>query len=251
MANLDQVIDYTKLFQDVELATAIGQLKQNPAQLQQFLQGQQGKVYSDILKQKDSTFQKVYGDLTRASEAQESILMLDKRNKELAQIQKEIYNNQKGLADATTEDKNLASRKYEMNQWSIGDKNDTLFVFSSLFIVLSVLILLTGLWRLNLISAALCGGIASFFIVIFILIVIYRSNFTNVWRDKRYWNRKIYEGKYGKIPIPLCPGALSGIESGISSMEKGVQSGIASAGMVASSATQSVAKEVSSMAQKV
>ena len=45
MANLDQVIDYTKLFQDVELATAIGQLKQNPAQLQQFLQGQQGKVY--------------------------------------------------------------------------------------------------------------------------------------------------------------------------------------------------------------
>ncbi len=251
MANLDQVIDYTKLFQDVELATAIGQLKQNPAQLQQFLQGQQGKVYSDILKQKDSTFQKVYGDLTRASEAQESILMLDKRNKELAQIQKEIYNNQKGLADATTEDKNLASRKYEMNQWSIGDKNDTLFVFSSLFIVLSVLILLTGLWRLNLISAALCGGVASFFIVIFILIVIYRSNFTNVWRDKRYWNRRTFEGKYGKIPVPLCPGALSGIESGFSSLEKGVQSGIASTGMAFTSATQSVAKEVALMTQKV
>jgi hypothetical protein len=251
MANLDQVIDYTKLFQDVELAIAIGQLKQNPAQLQQFLQGQQGKVYSDIIKQKDSTFQKVYGDLTRASEAQESLLMLDKRNQELAQIQKEIYNNQKGLADATTEDKNLASRKYEMNQWSIGDKNDTLFVFSSLFIVLSVLILLTGLWRLNLISAALCGGVASFFIVIFILIVIYRSNFTNVWRDKRYWNRRSFEGKYGKIPIPLCPGALTGIESGVSSLEKGVQSGIATAGMAAASSTQSVAKEVSSMAQKV
>jgi hypothetical protein len=257
MANLEQVIDYTKLFQDVELATAIGQLKQNPAELQQFLQGQQGKVYSDILKQKDSTFQKVYGDLTRASEAQESILMLDKRNQELAQIQKEIYNNQKGLANATTEDKNLAGRKYEMNQWSIGDKSDTLFVFSSLFIVLSVLILLTGLWRLNLISAALSGGIASFFIVIFILIIIYRSNFTNVWRDKRYWNRRTFEGKYGKIPMPLCPGALSGIESGISSLEKDVQSGIAkadaaaaSAAMTVTSTTQSVANEISSMEQK-
>jgi hypothetical protein len=257
MANLEQVIDYTKLFQDVELATAIGQLKQNPAELQQFLQGQQGKVYSDILKQKDSTFQKVYGDLTRASEAQESILMLDKRNQELAQIQKEIYNNQKGLATASTEDKNLAGRKYEMNQWSIGDKSDTLFVFSSLFIVLSVLILLTGLWRLNLISAALSGGIASFFIVIFILIIIYRSNFTNVWRDKRYWNRRTFEGKYGKIPMPLCPGALSGIESGISSLEKDVQSGIAKADTVAASAamavastTQSVANEISSMEQK-
>ena len=38
MSNLNQIIDYTKLFQDVELATAVGQLKQNPAQLQQFLQ---------------------------------------------------------------------------------------------------------------------------------------------------------------------------------------------------------------------
>ena len=258
MANLEQVIDYTKLFQDVELATAIGQLKQNPAELQQFIQGQQGKVYSDILKQKDSTFQKVYGDLTRASEAQESILMLDKRNQELAQIQKEIYNNQKGLANATTEDKNLAGRKYEMNQWSIGDKNDTLFIFSSLFIVLSVLILLTGLWRLNLISAALSGGIASFFIVIFILIIIYRSNFTNVWRDKRYWNRRTFEGKYGKIPMPLCPGALSGVESGISSLEKDVQSGMATAettaataAMASSSATQSVAKDIASSAQNM
>jgi hypothetical protein len=180
--------------------------------------------------------------------------MLDKRNKELAQIQKEIYNNQKGLADATTEDKNLASRKYEMNQWSIGDKNDTLFVFSSLFIVLSVLILLTGLWRLNLMSAALCGGVASFFIVIFILIVIYRSNFTNVWRDKRYWNRRTFEGKYGKIPMPLCPGALSGIESEFSSVENSIKSGIASAGttvsMATASATQSVANEISSIEQK-
>jgi len=251
MSNLDQVIDYTKLFQDVELATAIGQLKQNPSQLQQFLQGQQGKVYSDIIKQKDSTFQKVYGDLTRASEAQESILMLDKRNQELAQIQKEIYNNQKSLADATTEDKNLASRKYEMNQWSIGDKNDTLFVFSSLFIVLSVLILLTGLWRLNLMSAALCGGVASFFIVIFILIIIYRSNFTNVWRDKRYWNRRTFEGKYGKIPMPLCAGALSGIENGISSVNNSIQNGISSSELIASSSTQSVAKEVASMTQKL
>ena len=251
MANLEQVIDYTKLFQDVELATAIGQLKQNPSQLQQFLQNQQGKVYSDIIKQKDTTFQKVYGDLTRASEAQESILMLDKRNQELAQIQKEIYNNQKGLADATTEDKNLAGRKYEMNQWSVGDKNDTLFVFSALFILLSALILLTGLWRIGSISSALCGGLAAPLIIIFVLIVIYRSNATNVWRDKRYWNRRTYEGKYGKIPIPLCPGTLSGIEKEISSVEKGIQSGIASVAQSAAAETQSVANEIASVAQSI
>jgi hypothetical protein len=251
MANLDQVIDYTQLFQDVELATAVGQLKQNPAQLQQFLQNQQGKIYSDVIKQKDSTFQKVYGDLNRASKAQEAVLMLDKRNQELANIQQQIYQNQEKSASAVTDDKNLAGRKYEMNQWSVGNKQDTLFVFSSLFILLSSLILLTVLWRMGLIGGGLCGGLAAPLIIIFVLIVIYRANFTNVWRDKRYWNRRTFEGKYGKIPVPLCPGSLTGLEQGISSFESDVKGDVASAGKAISSAAQSVAQEVSSAAQSV
>jgi hypothetical protein len=249
MANLSQVIDYTQLFQDVELATAVGQLKQDPAQLQQFLQGQQGKVYEDVVKQKDSTFQKVYGDLNRASKAQEAILMLDKRNQELAEIQSQIYNNQKQQATAVTDDKNLAGRKYEMNQWSVGNKGDTLFVFSALFILLSSLTLLTVLWRMEMLGGGAVGALASILIIIFVLIVIYRANFTNVWRDNRYWNRKRFEGKYGKIPLPLCPGALSGLESGISSLESDVQSGISSAGQAISSGAQSVAQGVSSITQ--
>lgn len=251
MANLNQIIDYTQLFQDVELATAVGQLKQNPAQLQQFLQGQQGKVYEDVVKQKDSTFQKVYGDLNRASQAQEAILMLDKRNQELVEITEQIYNNQKGQAGAVTDDKNLSGRKYEMNQWSVGNKNDTLFVFSSLFILLSSLTLLTVLWRMGLLGGGAVGGLAAILIIIFVLIVIYRSNFTNVWRDNRYWNRVNFSGKYGKIPVPLCPGALSGIESGISSLQSDIQSGISSAGQAVASGVQTVAQDVSSATQSV
>lgn len=249
MANLNQIIDYTKLFQDVELATAVGQLKQDPAQLQQFLQGQQGKVYEDVVKQKDSTFQKVYGDLNRASKAQEAILMLDKRNQELSDIQKQIFNNQKGQAGAITDDKNLSGRKYEMNQWSVGNKKDTLFVFSSLFILLSALTLLTVLWRMRLLGAAAVGGLSSIIIIIFILIVIYRYNFTNIRRDNRYWNRVKFQDRYGKIPIPVCPGALSGIESGFSSLESDIQSGISSADQAFTSGVQTVTQDVSSATQ--
>ena len=251
MTNLDQVIDYTKLFQDVELATAVGQLKQNPAQLQQFLQGQQGKLYTDIIKQKDSTFQKVYGDLTRATDSQEAILMLDKRNKELAQIQQQIYANQNNSATATTDDKNLAGRKYEMNEWSVNNKKDTLFVFSMLFIMLSALVLLTTLWRMSIISASLAGGLAIPVIIIFVLTVINRSQYTNILRDKRYWNRNTFNGKYGKIPIPLCPGALSGIESEIQSLESDVQGDINSASQAISSAAGSVAQDITSAAQGI
>jgi hypothetical protein len=251
MSNLDQIIDYTQLFQDVELATAIGQLKQNPAQLQQFLQDQQSKIYNDVVKQKDSTFQKVYGDLNRATQVQESVLLLNKRNKELANVHQNIYVNQKKSADTVTEDKNLAERKYEMNQWSIGNKNDTLFVFSALFIALSALILITVLWRMGMISSSLWVGLGVPVIIVFVLIVVNRSEYTNVFRNKRYWNRRDF-GRYGKIPVPVCPGAFSGIESGISSAESdiqsGVQSGISEAGQAVASGAQAVASGAQSVA---
>jgi hypothetical protein len=251
MANLDQVIDYTKIFQDVELATAVGQLKQNPAQLQQFLQDQQGKIFGDVIKQKDSTFQKVYGDLNRASQAQEAILMLDKRNKELADIQQQIYENQKSSADASTDDKNLAGRKYEMNQWSVGNKSETVFVYSMLFIVLSALVLLTALWSAGMISSSLWVGLAAPIIIIFVLVVINRTTYTNVYRDQRYWNRNNFNQKYGKIPIPLCPTDLSGITNEFSSLESGIQSGLTSAAQGIASGAQAVSQGVSTAAQSV
>lgn len=251
MANLNQIIDYTQLFQDVELATAVGQLKQDPAQLQQFLQGQQGKIYEDVVKQKDSTFQKVYGDLNRASQAQEAVLMLDKRNQELIEITEKIYNNQQEQASAVTDDKNLSGRKYEMNQWSVGNKGDTLFVFSSLFILLSSLTLITVLWRMELLGGGAVGILAAILIVIFVLIIIYRANFTNVWRDNRYWNRVNFSGKYGKIPVPLCPGALSGIESGLGSLQSDIQSGINGAGQAIASGAQTVASATQSAASSI
>ena len=204
MGNLSSIIDVTNLFQDVELATAIGQLKQDPAKLQQFLQEQQDRIYQDVIKQKESTFEKVYGDLKRASDSQDAVIMLDKRSRELADFQRQLYENQAKSAGAITEDKNLAGRKYEMNEWSVNNKNDTLFVFSSLFILLSSLILLTLLWRGTLISSALYGSLSGLFVLIFIFMVIYRANFTNIWRNNRYWNRRNFEGKYGKIPVPLC-----------------------------------------------
>ena len=172
--------------------------------LQQFLQDQQDRIYQDVVKQKESTFQKVYGDLKRASDSQDAVIMLDKRSRELADIQRQIYENQAKSAGAITEDKNLAERKYEMNQWSVSNKNDTLFVFSSLFILLSSLILLTLMWRRTIVSSALFGSLSGLFILIFIFMVIYRANFTNIWRNNRYWNRRNFSGKYGKIPAPQC-----------------------------------------------
>ena len=210
---IDQVIASANLYQDVELATAISALK-NAGQVTSFIQSQQSKVYNDIVKQKEDTFSKLYGDLGRAGRVQESVLMYGKRTQQLAGVQDQIYENQKNSADAIIDDHSLANRKTEMNEWSVNNKKDTLFVYSSLFVMLSGLLLLTGLLRMELISTSLWVGMGLVLILVFVAILVNRSHYTNILRNKRYWNKQIFEGKYGKIPAPLCPDVVNSLNAG-------------------------------------
>ncbi len=223
MSNLDTVIDYTKLFQDVELATALQQLKNNPSELQQFLQNQQDTVYKNVTTQKDNSFQKVYGDLQRALEANEAVLMYNKRSQEVDSMYEQLYKEKKKEVDELQFNKDLAGRKYEMNQWSIGNKDDTLFVYSLLFIELSIALLFSGLWRAGVIGTGLLAAIIFGIILVFVITVVIRSQYTNVLRNKRYWDRKIFKGEGAKIPLPnVCPGSLTGLEKDFSSAESNI-----------------------------
>ena len=204
MSSLESTIRNTTTLQDIELAEAMNRLKSNPTELRVWLQSQQDRVYNEIIKQKEGTFNKVYGDFKRASKVEESILMHNKRAKELSDMVDSVYKNQEVAASAVIQDKNLATRKNEMNEWTVGNKQDTLFVFSSLFLLLSGLLLLTGIWRMGLISYSLCISFAIPLIIIFILIAVGRWRYTDQLRNKRYWNKHIFEGKTQKITMPSC-----------------------------------------------
>jgi hypothetical protein len=239
---IDQVIASANLYQDVELATAISALK-NAGQVTSFIQSQQSKVYNDIVKQKEDTFSKLYGDLGRAGRVQESVLLYGKRTKQLAGVQDQIYDNQKNSADAIIDDHSLANRKTEMNEWSVNNKKDTLFVYSSLFVMLSGLLLLTGLLRMEMISTSLWVGLGVCLIVVFVLIVVNRSHYTNMLRNKRYWNKQIFEGKYGKIPTLVCPEVADTLNTGIDSLQQSNSSMVANARTASADALQNMADQ--------
>ena len=233
--------------QDMELASAISTLKKDPKQLQNFLQQQQDKVYKSITQQKDSTFDKVYGDLQRASKTHETGALTNARNSDLAHLQEQLYQAQKSKADAILHDKDLASRKHEMNEWTVHNKNDTLFVFSALFIMLSGLLLFVVLWRLGVVSSSVCAALCAPLIIVFAFIVVRRSQYTDVLRNKRYWNKQSFEGKYGTIPLPnICPGGLDALDRGISSVGKGISNAATSA---TNYTANSIAQGANSVAQ--
>jgi hypothetical protein len=227
-SSLGPYIDAANTANDVELASAISALRANAngggGKLTTFFKDQQSKIYKDIFKQKDGTFQKVYGDLGRASQAQEAVLRYNRRTQEYADMQKQVYDNQKSSADAVMHDTSMAGRKHEMNEWTANNKGDTLFVFSSLFIMLAGLLLITVLWKMGTISAALWVAMAFPIILVFVLIVVRRSQYTDVLRNKRFWNKQIFEGQGKKIPTPSCPN-LADLQAEADALKESAASG--------------------------
>jgi hypothetical protein len=193
-----------KILNDLQIVNTVSALGQDPAALSTFLQKQQDKVYKKVKRQKEDTFSKVYGDLSLSTDVQKNYILHNKRNRDLYAVQENVIKNQENSANTIIQDKQLAGRKNEMNEWSVGNKKDTLFIYSSLFITLSLLILITALWRLGMISGYLMTAIAAAAILIFILILLNRAYYTDVSRNKRLWNKRIFEGKYEKIPVPMC-----------------------------------------------
>ena len=179
--------------------------------LQAFLQEQQSKIYDSVSTQKLVSFQKLYGDLDIATDAANSVVMHRIRNEESTKLNNKLLEEANKNSDNLVNTSELANRKYEMNEWSVNNKKDTLFIFSMLFIMISGLILVTGLYKLNVISTSFWMLLSVPMILIFVLTVIYRSQYTNVYRNKRYWNRKRFEGKSGTIPMPNCANVTQGL----------------------------------------
>ena len=188
MTNINDIINFTNLLQDVELATALNNL--TPTEKLAYITNQQNNVFTKIINQKEDTYNKVYGDLDIATQSQISNLRYGERTRDLSRVQTQIYNNQKESVHAVNNDKNLSGRKMEMNEWTVNNKNDTLFIYSSLFIMLSGLLLITVLWRMGAISYYLWLGLGVPLVIIFILTLLVRLQYTNTLRNNRYWNNK-------------------------------------------------------------
>ena len=208
-----QLTDPSTTVDNTELKAKIDTLKNDQNALKVFLNSEKDKLLQQIDDQKKITFDKVYGGLNDASQANLTIIALDQKNKQLNDIQQKVLGEQDKSAHHVTEDKNLAKRKYEMNEWSVQNKKETLFIYSMFLILLSGVVLLSALLNMGIISSYLFTMIVVPFIIIFLMVVIYRARLTSVYRDKRYWNRRTFDDKSGRLKIPtfaICPPSSTG-----------------------------------------
>lgn len=189
--------------QQIELQQAITDLQSNPSQLSSYVSQNQSSLVNSATSQRDNTFQKLYGDMTNASNTQNNIYYYYVRNKDLDTVQQQLMNITKYDADSIINDKDLAQRQYEINQWAYGNKMDTLFIFQMILIGLVLVAPLLYFSRGGFIPTSVLTGTAVLLTAIITLTIAVRAQYTIFSRDQKYWNRKQFD-RQGGPPIPVA-----------------------------------------------
>ena len=187
--------------QSIELQQFITDLRTDPDNLSSYIANNRDSLVNDVVSQRDDTFNKVYGDATRAANTQNNIYYYYTRNKDLSNLQKELYERSQYDVGAVTHDKDLAQRQYEINEWAYGNKTDTLFILQLILIALTLIAPLLWLSKQGVIPPSVLTSVTTLLGVIIVLTILVRALYTRWSRDQRYWNRRQFN-KQGGPAIP-------------------------------------------------
>ena len=201
---LDRDIQNVLRLQDVELANAMNVLRADPAKLSQFITDRKSELYNTVAKEHSDNFQKVFGDLQRASDTTKNILYYHVRNKDLDSLQENTFDRVKSTADAATINSQNAKRQVEMNEWASENKRDTLFILQLMFIVLTITAPLLYFQRMGALPTTVFYGIVGLLVVAVVLTIAVRAQYTLSSRDNRFWNRRRFAQMGGPPVIPTC-----------------------------------------------
>lgn len=201
MGNLQSVTDLTRLVQDVQYTTALRGMTDQ--QKQNYFEAQKQELLGDILKDREGTFQKTFTDAARNNTVQQSLFFYQQRNRDIQNLGDAIKNQNEAAIGTTKYNNQLATRQYEINEWSYNNKLDTLFVFQILFVTLLLAAGLTYLNKLGFLSMTILGILVGILLFIDIAILINRFQYTARVRDQRYWNKR----QFSKKSIPQGSGS--------------------------------------------
>jgi hypothetical protein len=200
MAQTD-IVPLTSLIQQYETVVSTNQLAQDPQELAAYTTAQKERLKASIVSAKQDAFNKVFTDANQASDTSNNIYYYYQRSKEAADANDKLLNVAAQTNSAASFNSDLAKRQFEINEWAVGNKRDTLFVFQFMFITLLVLAIITGLWKYGLIPTGVFGLLTFFLFFVLACTIAYRALYTDGVRNKYYWSRRAF----GKMPTAIAP----------------------------------------------
>lgn len=234
---------------DVAIANEIASLKANN-NLTTYLNNNTSAILNDLYTTKDNNMRKVNGDLGRAVDTQKNTIYYYQRNKDLLSLGDIPLRRLTQDAEAATHDHHNAQRQYEINQWTSGNRMDTLFGFQIIFVAVTLLAIFTGLWRTGFISTGFLSFLTFSLIVVVVLTFVIRIQYTEYRRNKRFWNKRDFAKKAGVDVSADCQTAADVLNSvSPDNLRQVLQTAYASADDARKSVLTGVGATISSLGQ--
>ncbi len=206
MANqYGDVTQFVNDLQEYENVLASNLLALDEEELNKYTTAQKERLLEATFNEKSSAFNKVFMDAAQANDTANNIYYHYQRGKEALDANEKLYGQAKKNLEVATYNTDLGKRQFEINEWAVQNKRDTLFVYQFIFITVLVLAVITGFWKYGMIPTGVFGLLI--FVLVFVLgcTIAYRAIYTDQIRNKFYWNRRDF-GRMGAPPVaPVCP----------------------------------------------
>ncbi len=179
--------------------------KKSSGQLDAYVKQNSDKIIDSMNRNKTVNGDKVMGDLTRSMDTHKNVYYYYQRNRDMLRLGQDPVDRLKRDSEGLVHDRDIAQRQYEINQWTSGNRADTLFVYQLIFICVLTLALFTSMWRMGVVSTGFLGLLIFALTIIIVLTIVNRAQYTNFTRDQRYWNKRQFPKFTASIPTPDCP----------------------------------------------
>jgi hypothetical protein len=196
--NLDDLIQKTKLFSDLELQAYLASLGDGR---QTYVTNNIKTIVDEIALNKQNNYSNVYNQIQFADNN------ITNANRYINKVSD--YTNVANKIDTITNEnlqKNsintgVLNRQVEINEWSNFNKLDTLYILQVIFIGLCVVCILAYLMLKELISPYLFKFISYTIALIAMVMIALRWRYTSLSRNNRYWHK----AEFPRISKPVTP----------------------------------------------
>ena len=197
-ATLTDVIAETQALSDMELKAYLNSLSE--AQQANFIAENITSTVNNVKGVKAQRYNDITAQLVSADNNITQAGYYLARTQDLTNLAKDVDEVAARQASASTTNQELATRQHEINEWSNGNKLDTLFFLQVLFVTLTLCATFLFLAMMGLMPMYLFGLFAFILFVGALLVLLFRWRFSSVVRNPRYWNKM-------KFPPPAPPAA--------------------------------------------
>jgi len=126
------------------------------------------------------------------------------RSKDLVNLATDVNKIAEEQVSVASINQALTSRQNEINEWSNYSKLELLYFMQIIFISLSLIAIFAYLLSISYISSSLFWTLFSTVFVIDLLIIVFKTRFTMMNRDGRYWHKMRFANQPYKKSTSDC-----------------------------------------------